>query len=242
MTADDATRRSVAILAFHKIGEPPRGTWTTWNYVPTDVFSGFLNRIRDEGFQVLDLPTFLKGMQNPESLPLRSALITFDDGYASMLHEAEPVLSRFGYPSVLFVPTGYIGGINRFDAGNEPEEMICNREELRELQNRGVSIQSHAVTHRSFSSLSDEDLETELRDSKTVLEEHLNTTVDVIAFPFGDGGSDPDRTDAALECAGYKAACLYKGGLSELNTTNRFRLPRLAMGPDSKLGKMLGTA
>ena len=237
--AEEAAR-SVAILAFHKIGEPPRGTWTTWNYVPRDTFEGYMRHLRDEDYHVLTMSAFLSGLEEPESLPEKSALITFDDGYASMLEQAEPALGRFGYPSVLFVPTGFIGATNRFDEGNEPEERICDWDELCELERRGVSIQSHGSSHRAFSELSPEELDDELRRSKDALEENLEEAVEVFAFPFGDNGRNADATDAALKSAGYRAACLYKGGPAKLPATHQFRLTRLAMGPDSNLRKMLG--
>jgi hypothetical protein len=34
--------RSLAILAYHKIGEPPPGGWQTWFYVPEENFVGHL--------------------------------------------------------------------------------------------------------------------------------------------------------------------------------------------------------
>ena len=37
-----------AILAYHKIGEPPHGTWRTWNYVSTDTFREQLDILREE--------------------------------------------------------------------------------------------------------------------------------------------------------------------------------------------------
>lgn len=231
--------RHVAILAFHKIGSPPPGTWPTWNYIAEDVFVGYLEQLRHSGYQVLDLETFLSRLAAPQSLPARTALLTFDDGFASMVHGVQPILDRFGYPAVLFVPTAFIGGSNRFDDGSEPEEPICDWRQLRELQRRGVSIQSHGVYHRLFSELEAEEQEAEVRQSKALLETYLASPVDMFAFPFGDNGSRPDFTDLSLEKAGYRAACLYKGGLQSLPVSNPYRLTRLPMGPDSDLTKML---
>src|SRR6266704_3460074 len=86
-------------------------------------------------------------------LPERSALITFDDGYRSMLTITLPLLQRLGLPSVLFVPTDNVGKSNSFDSGLEPDEMLCDWHDLRELHRAGVSIQSHAASHRHFSEM-----------------------------------------------------------------------------------------
>jgi len=236
---DPGPTRCAALLAYHKIGEPPPGTWKTWNYVPEDVFLGHLDLLHREGYEIIDLDTLLSGLQDPQPLPPRAALLTFDDGFASMVHTVLPILDRRGHPAVLFVPTRFIGGTNRFDDGNEPEERICDWGQLRELQQRGVSIQSHGVSHRAFSGLGVEEQEEEFRRSREILESHLGTRVEVFSFPFSDNGRDPDQTDLKAEEAGYRAACLYKGGALSLPVSNPFRLTRMPMGPDSDLLKML---
>lgn len=226
---------NLTILGYHKIGEPPPGGWHTWFYVPEEIFVGHLSYLREHGWQVIDLPTFFRGITAPESLPERPVLLTFDDGYRSMRTVALPWLLRFGLPAVLFVPTDYVGGSNGFDAGCEPEEAICDWDDLRELEHLGVSIQSHSASHRSFSKLSLPEQEEELARSKITLEATLEKPVEVFAYPYGDGGTEPRSTGGALERAGYQAACLYKGGPNPLPIVEPYRLTRLAMGPDTDL-------
>ena len=131
----------LAILGYHKVGAPSAGAWETWYYVPEPTFVAQLSYLRDNGWSVIDVATFLRGLRAPAGLPPRAALITFDDGYRSVLEVALPCLLRFGYPAVHFVPTDFIGGRNRFDGGAEPEEPICDWDELRELERQGVSVQ-----------------------------------------------------------------------------------------------------
>src|SRR4030067_927647 len=104
--------------------------------------------------------------------------------YTPVLEAALPWLRRFGYPAVSFVSTGYIGGLSTFDSGIEPEEPICDWEDLRELQRQGISIQSHGVTHRGFSLMGPVEQEEELLRSKVVLETHLGRRGEEFAFPY----------------------------------------------------------
>jgi len=231
--------RVLAILGFHKIGGPPAGGRDTWFYVSEATFSSFLSRLQEDDWRVIDLQTFLMGLAAPASLPRRSALLTFDDGYRSMRQVALPWLRRFGYPGVLFVPTDFIGKCNEFDAGVEPQEAICDWDDLRELDRYGVSIQSHGASHRRFSELTPAELEDELRRSKATLEAGLGKAVETIAYPFGDGGVDLQAVDRALERIGYQAACLYGGGPNRVPVANPYRLTRLAIGPDTNLQAML---
>ena len=58
----DQDPKIVAVLGYHKIGSPPRGTWTTWNYVPVERFRTHLRTIRDSGWDVLDVARHIVGI------------------------------------------------------------------------------------------------------------------------------------------------------------------------------------
>jgi peptidoglycan/xylan/chitin deacetylase (PgdA/CDA1 family) len=228
----------VAILGFHKIGPAPDG-WETWFYVPQATFVSYLACLREDGWQVLDVATFLRGLAEPDSLPERAALITFDDGYRSILDYGLPELRSFGYPAAMFVPTAFIGGHNRFDVDNEPKEAICGWEQLRELEHCGVSVQSHGVSHRAFSGLSQVEREQELVRSRAALEDGLGKPVEVFSYPYGDCGREPGAARSVLERTGYRAACLYGGGPQRVPVADPYRLARLAVGPDTDLRRCL---
>jgi peptidoglycan/xylan/chitin deacetylase (PgdA/CDA1 family) len=237
--------RTLAILGFHKIGDPPPGGWETWFYIPEATFVGYLRHLRDAGRRVIDLRALLRGLVAPETLPERAAVLTFDDGYRSLLDVALPRLRAFGYPAVVFVPTGFIGGRNAFDADEEPDEAICDWGDLRALERAGVAVQSHGVSHRALTRLSPAELDQELGRSKAELEAGLSRTVEAFAYPYGDGGTGRrwrhKRAEVrdALRRAGYRAACLYGGGVNRLPVGDAFRLARVAMGPDTDLGREL---
>ena len=232
--------RELLVLAFHKIGAPPRGSSSTWFYIPVPVFEGYLKRLRDSSWRVIDADTFVASLTHPEILPRRSALLTFDDGYRSMRHAAVPLLFDYGFPSLLFVPTSFIGGTNRFDQGVEPEEPICDWDDLLEIQRSGVSLQSHGVTHRHLSKLGLAELRHELRASKSALEARTGQSVTLFSFPYGDGGSSLETTATELCQAGYRAAFLFGGGRERIPPKSYYSLSRVAMGPNTDLMSMLG--
>jgi peptidoglycan/xylan/chitin deacetylase (PgdA/CDA1 family) len=231
----------VAILSYHKIGPPPPGGWETWYYISTQLFQRQLQMLQDRGYVFLDLPTFYRGLDDPASLPAKSTLITFDDGYRNNLTAALPVMMKFGAPGVVFVPTNYIGGMNLWDAGGqEPDEAICDWDDLRKLERFGLAIESHSVTHPAFSNLTPEEHEAELRKSKEALEAGLGRKVEFFSYPYGDSGTDPALAEELAKKVGYRAACLYGGDVVNLANANRYRLERLALGMDSDLGALLG--
>jgi poly-beta-1,6-N-acetyl-D-glucosamine N-deacetylase len=229
---------TIAILGFHKIGPPPADGWESWFYVSEHRFAGFLTDLKNNGWEVIDLDQFLRALEKPETLPERAALLTFDDGYSSMRGVTLPLLQRFEVPAVLFVPTDYVGRRNTFDAGVEPDEPICDWDDLRELARGGVSIQSHAASHRRFSDLSMQEREDEVVRSKMALEEHLGTPCQAIAFPYGDPG--PSDDPCLLATMGYQTAFLYGGGPVRVPIADRYRVQRVAMGPNTDLCAELG--
>jgi len=230
----------VAILSYHKIGNPPSDGWLTWNYIATEEFVSQLRWFQERGWKFISAATLLDGLNGAHPLPAKSLLITFDDAYESLLHSALPVLQRFSAPAVVFVPTHFVGETNLFDHGAEPLERIAGWETLAMLENAGVSVESHAVSHRGFSTLSESEITQELEFSRQAIGENLGRNPRMFAFPFGDTGFDQSFVHSAIQRAGYEAAFLYGGGVfSPRQEPAPLFLPRLAMGPGVELESML---
>jgi peptidoglycan/xylan/chitin deacetylase (PgdA/CDA1 family) len=231
--------RTIAILGYHKIGEPSPQAWETWFYISESTFAQQMTTLKENAWKAVGLDEFYRGLEDPESLPEKSALITFDDGYRSILDPAVPILRRFGFPAVMFVPTDYVGSTNLFDGDDEPQEAICTWDELRQLERNGVAVQAHSVTHRAFSNLDEAEQEQELSGSKAALERALSRPVDAFAYPYGDDGGNRVAQRAVLRRTGYRAAFLYEGGPVRLPIRDSYQLPRLAMGEETDLLKEL---
>ena len=231
----------IAVLGYHKIGECPGGH-DSWFYVSEELFELQLRCIRDHGWRVIDIQQFLAALVSPDAVPGKSVLLTFDDGYRSTTQGALSLLRRFSLPAVLFVPGGFIGGRNDFDAGIEPPESICDWEDLLDLEKHGISIQSHGISHRRLSSLDEDELDREISGSKKLLDARLRRAVDVFSYPYGDGGKDRDTSTRALRRAGYKAAFGFGGRPMTLPIPDPYRVERIPMGPDTNLAVELGDA
>jgi peptidoglycan/xylan/chitin deacetylase (PgdA/CDA1 family) len=231
--------RTLCVLGYHKIGAPPANGWHTWFYIPEEVFAKQLSFLRDNAWEAISGDTFIKGLAQPASLPPKSVLLTFDDGYRSLLRTTLPWLRKFNFPAVVFVPTAYIGGHNEFDAGNEPSEPICGWDDLHELERQGLSVQSHGVAHRRLSQLDAKEQRLEIFYSKLILESRLDKPVSLFSFAYGDDCRAADGVDRMLREAGYHASFLYGGGQLQLPLTNHFAIPRLAMGPETSLADEL---
>jgi peptidoglycan/xylan/chitin deacetylase (PgdA/CDA1 family) len=69
---------------------------------PPRLFEDHLRRL-ERSYEVVDLDTVISG-----SLPKRALLITFDDGYRSVLDVAAPIMRRHGLPGVVFLSRRFL--------------------------------------------------------------------------------------------------------------------------------------
>ena len=233
--------KKLAILGYHKIGDPPPGGWPTWSYVGANEFADQLQYLQANEWRVINAAELIAGIIQPGILGKKNVLISFDDGYRSNLEIALPLLQKFNYPAVIFIPTDFIGSYNAFDADiyYEPVEPICTWDELREMEKNGISVQSHGLSHRKLSELSMKEQELEITRSKKIIEVNLGKQVELFSFAYGDQGYNPVNTEKILKSAGYKAACLYGGNAFEMEDANPFALERIAMGPGTDMSFVL---
>lgn len=118
------------------------------------------------------------------------AAVTFDDGFALSIHRARRALSARRIPVTLFIPAAYIGGPPGWPTGSSTcaaETRIVSAPELRELaSDPGVTIGSHGLHHRAFSTLTESEARHELLESKQRLEDIIEQQVRAFSFPYGD--------------------------------------------------------
>jgi peptidoglycan/xylan/chitin deacetylase (PgdA/CDA1 family) len=150
---------------------------------------------------------FLAWRRGEKEIPEKSCVISIDDGYRSGYEVAWPVLKKHGYPFTMFIYTNYVKG--QPNAGGQS----LSWEELAEMRDTGVDIQSHTISHsnlrmkkgkyqQTFTTYEDW-LRHELVDSKKMLEQQLGISVNCLAYPYGNH-SDEIRKIVAE--AGYEAA------------------------------------
>ena len=104
-------------------------------------------------------------------------LITFDDGYKSIINNALDFLNKKNIPYILFVcPSKLLSNSNDY----------INLIELKELSKmKNVFIGSHSYNHIKLNELEEKKLISELKDSKNFLEQELSIEVNTISYPFG---------------------------------------------------------
>ncbi|MGA4842909.1 polysaccharide deacetylase family protein [Streptomyces sp. G45] len=141
-------------------------------------------------------------------LPTRPVLITFDDGYEGVHRHAFPVLAKHGFPSTLFVTTGWLRGA--YDTGGGLDTMLSWRQ-VRELAAAGVEIGGHSHTHPQLDQLGDDALWFEVARCKEILTEELGAPPVSFAYPYGYSSR---RVRRAVRGAGFCQSLAVGNGLA----------------------------
>ena len=98
----------VAVLCYHGIrdDEIPRGSIPLdYLHMPASAFEDHCRIVRDS-CDPISLDQWRAALRGGTPLPKRPVLITFDDGYRSVLTKAAPILTAYGLPAAVFVCTG----------------------------------------------------------------------------------------------------------------------------------------
>jgi peptidoglycan/xylan/chitin deacetylase (PgdA/CDA1 family) len=235
----DSEPRTIAVLRFRVIAAPTAESWLASDVLPVERLDEILGWLYQRRWPVLTAAELVAGLEDPETLPERATLITFDGASRTVLDEALGVLRRYRFPAVAFVPTGFVGEQVTLDGLDDPMT-VCTWEELRQLERHEVSVQSMGVGRRRLSRLDPAQQEREAADSRDAIRVHVGRPADFFAYPHGDLGRDPEVTMKVVRLSGYRAAFALGGGLNELPGANPYRLARIRVAADTDLSRELG--
>ena len=148
-----------------------------------------LQFIKDSGYTTLTISELNDYIKNEKPIPEKSIVITFDDGYRDNYVYAFPMLKELDMKATFFIITNVI------DDG-----YYMTAEQLKEMSDYGMDIESHTLNHLHLNELSYEQQLEELKASKERLESITGKPVLSFAYPYGD--RDENSKKAAIE-AGY---------------------------------------
>jgi peptidoglycan/xylan/chitin deacetylase (PgdA/CDA1 family) len=157
-------------------------------YIPLNKFEEQMELLFTSGINCITFDDIQYTNTNSKYL-----VITFDDGWYGNYQYVLPILAKYRFKAVFFVAVNYIGSLD-----------YMNWEDLNDLINAGMSVQSHTLTHRPLQTLSNEEIYVELFESKKIIQKHLNNEVFALSFPHG---SYNDEIVKIAENVGYKIMC-----------------------------------
>lgn len=199
------------MLIFHEVVTDTRVEGDT--VISLANFSEEMQLLADEGWATISIDELVRYMKGEITLPANAVVLTFEDGWKSVLN-ATPVLERLGFKaSFMIIPGNGIGG--DYLGWSDIEKLA---------KNPRFEIVSHTMSHPwdernnlvtwvqdKANERGRQDALYELSESKRVLEQRLARTVPHLAWPAG--WFDDSLVKLAQE-AGYTALLTTESGLN----------------------------
>ncbi|MFI9647084.1 polysaccharide deacetylase family protein [Streptomyces sp. NPDC052040] len=189
--------RRVPILMYHSVATAPNAATRALSVAPA-AFAEQMALLADLRYTPLTTAELAAAWREDRPLPDRPVLVTFDDGYEGVHRHALPVLAGHGFPSTLFVSTGWLRGAH--DTGGGPDTML-GWDQVRDLAAAGTEIGGHSHTHPQLDILDDEALRFELAHCTEVIGDELGARPVSFAYPYGYSSR---RVRRAVRETGYR--------------------------------------
>ena len=180
--------KGIAVLMYHELELPGRPLCQSdpgyrRYVVPAAQFESQLRHLKSVGY----LGTSIGKL--PEGIETKQFALTFDDGCATDLGSAAPILKTLGFNATFYVTVGFLG-----KAGYMTEAQV------RELGEAGFEIGCHSMTHPYLTDLDSAGLHREIVEAKDRLERIVGHAIEHYSCP---GGRWNYRVVAKVKEAGY---------------------------------------
>lgn len=226
------------ILMFHYVSSQASDL-TDSNWMPAATFEADLKALKAAGYTTVTAAEAEKILTTNTKPSNKMVWLTFDDGSLTMERDVEPLLKKYDMHATANIITDFVdkgqGGILTWD-------------NIKSMQASGNwDFGSHTVDHKDLSTQTAAEQTSELKQSKTELEQKLGQSLNLICYPAGGYNAD---TLAVAGQAGYKFGLLDPGrngavAKAAAASDGLLTLPRLRMssdtGPDA-LMQMLAPA
>jgi len=184
-----------AILMYHSVGDPQAATLDGYadklNVTP-ETFENQMRFLKEHNYNVIPLNKMVERIRTKERIPHKTVAITFDDGLKNNFTNAYPILKKYGLPATIFVAVDFVGG-KKFLTWNQ----------IREMQENGISIGSHTMSHKWLTLRDKGEPEKEIFESKAVLERVTGKKIYMLSYPLGRHNEETKRI---VKEAGYIGA------------------------------------
>ena len=210
-------RSDLVVLQYHHVSpSTPASTSTT-----PSLFRAQMEMIRELGLEVVPLQQGTEAALAGSLEDRQQVAITFDDAYESVWTTAAPILEEFGYPFTVFVNTNAVG----------TGDVMSWDQLARWAEAPHVLIANHSHDHGHLTQKPGESdqvwrdrIQTSLDRAQQRLQEKLDTSPPLFAYPYGEFGDKVEQAVAERDWYGYGQQSGPIGA-----TSSPTRLPRFPM-------------
>ncbi len=133
--------------------------------------------------------------------------LTFDDGFTNFSSIAAPLLQERNLPATVFIVPSKVGGTNSWDVSSGRPEIpplrLMTWDEIRRVEQQGIEIGGHGLTHASLAGRDATFLAAEIEECTSIIEASLGKRPSCFAYPYGKY----DRATLSAVSKTHAAAC-----------------------------------
>lgn len=182
------SQKVIPVLGFHAIGESNTGYENIDNlHVSESDFEYYLKTLKERGYKTISFTDIFKFYNGEKDFDFKPILITFDDGYKSVL-KAYEIMNNYDFTGNVFVISDYIGKKSNgfpWEMTAPPILDMLDEKDISSLLKNGWEIGSHTKSHKLLNKLTLHEIQDEIRYSKHKLKEIFNVEVISFAYPCG---------------------------------------------------------
>lgn len=172
--------------------------------ISTTVFEGLLNKIKNQA-DFINIEDAVELIAKKENINQKLVAFTFDDGFEECYIKIAPALNKFNTNAAFFINPGFIDGDEKYIENFNKNVVHVNKKPMswdmvKELKNNGFIIGNHSMDHARLVGLTEEELIHQVKNSKNIIEKHINTQCDYFAWTYGKlSDIDSNAIKAVLE-------------------------------------------
>lgn len=130
----------IPVLTYHQIDDLAGKPKTRDYYVSPKLLDEQMKYLSEKGYKTLTPKEFYDILQTGKNPKQKSVMLTFDDGNYNNYSNAFPILEKYGFTGVFYVPSSRRG---------------INNAQLQEMVRGGMVIDPHGKTHMLLSKISE---------------------------------------------------------------------------------------
>ena len=174
-------------------------------------------------------------------------IVGFDDGLRSNFDVAYPLLEAYGFVGWFFIPTDFVAPQNtesedwasghriKFEQTYPDRRIAMTWDEIRELRNHHHVIGSHTRTHhRMIAETDSEQMDSEIVESKQIMESELGERVKVYCWVGGEEHTYNREAARIIRSSGYEL-CFTALCAPIVPSSDPYHLHRTGLGVEAPL-------
>ncbi|MBU0580505.1 MAG: polysaccharide deacetylase family protein [Candidatus Margulisbacteria bacterium] len=210
--------KNLTILAYHRVCPEFRGALA----VTPEQFEQHIISFLKKGYQIKNLKDIYElYFKQGQSIPKKTLVLTFDDGYQDNYTYAFPVIKKYKLSATIFLAVNYINQKKHFrwdledpDLANiqlDARDYPLTWPQIKEMHKYGLEFGSHTLDHPKLTKIPIHDAWQEIYQSRQDIEKELGTKVYSFCAPHGYLNSALTKLS---EKAGYAVGVLNPPGIA----------------------------